>query len=96
MRAARDSDAAMRLVNHTSALVHGIYQYEKVDDLMQWHDAVKCSEISNFKNISNVLLYRSQTIGIIIFIFGLRLMVENWPQLYRPQVVDRSTHHQSP
>jgi hypothetical protein len=31
----------MRLVNHASALVHEIYQREKVDDVMQWRDAVK-------------------------------------------------------
>jgi hypothetical protein len=34
-------EAAMRLVNHASALVHEIYQREKVDDVMQWRDAVK-------------------------------------------------------
>ena len=31
----------MRLVNHASALVHEIYQREKVDDVMQWRDAVQ-------------------------------------------------------
>ena len=31
----------MRLVNHASALVHEVYQREKVDDVMQWRDAVK-------------------------------------------------------
>ena len=34
-------DSEMRLVNHASALVHEIYQREKVDDVMQWRDAVK-------------------------------------------------------
>jgi hypothetical protein len=34
-------EAAMRLVNHASALVHEIYQREKVDDVMQWRDAVQ-------------------------------------------------------
>jgi hypothetical protein len=34
-------EAAMRLVNHASALVHEVYQREKVDDVMQWRDAVK-------------------------------------------------------
>jgi hypothetical protein len=31
----------MRLVNHASQLVHQIYQREKVEDVMQWRDAVK-------------------------------------------------------
>jgi hypothetical protein len=34
-------EAAMRLVNHTSALVHEVYQREKLDDVMQWRNAVK-------------------------------------------------------
>jgi hypothetical protein len=34
-------EAARRLVNHASALVHEVYQREKVDDVMQWRDAVK-------------------------------------------------------
>ena len=40
-RAGVPREAAMRLVNHASALVHEIYQREKVDDVMQWRDAVK-------------------------------------------------------
>jgi integrase len=34
-------DAAMRLVNHASELIHKIYQREKVDDVMKWRDKVK-------------------------------------------------------
>jgi integrase len=40
-RAGVPRDAAMRLVNHASQLVHQIYQREKVDDVMQWRDAVR-------------------------------------------------------
>jgi integrase len=40
-RAGVPREAAMRLVNHASALVHEIYQREKVDDVMQWRDAVQ-------------------------------------------------------
>ena len=40
-RAGVPREAAMRLVNHASALVHEVYQREKVDDVMQWRDAVK-------------------------------------------------------
>jgi hypothetical protein len=31
----------MRLVNHSSELIHQIYQRERVDDVAQWRDAVK-------------------------------------------------------
>jgi integrase len=34
-------EAAMRLVNHSSELIHQIYQRERVDDVAQWRDAVK-------------------------------------------------------
>jgi integrase len=34
-------DAAMRLVNHASELIHKIYQREKVDDVMKWRDKVQ-------------------------------------------------------
>jgi hypothetical protein len=34
-------EAAMRLVNHASELVHQIYQREKVEDVEQWKDAVQ-------------------------------------------------------
>ena len=34
-------EVAMRLVNHSSALVHQIYQREKVDDVAPWRDAVQ-------------------------------------------------------
>ena len=34
-------EEAMRLVNHSSELIHQIYQRECVDDLAQWRDAVK-------------------------------------------------------
>jgi hypothetical protein len=40
-RAAVPREAAMRLVNHASELVHQIYQREKVDDVAQWRDAVQ-------------------------------------------------------
>jgi hypothetical protein len=40
-RAGVPREAAMRLVNHASELVHQIYQWEKVDDVMQWRDAVQ-------------------------------------------------------
>ena len=39
-RAGVPREAAMRLVNHSSELVHQIYQREKVDDVAQWRDAV--------------------------------------------------------
>ena len=34
-------EAAMRLVNHSSELIHQIYQRERVEDVAQWRDAVK-------------------------------------------------------
>ena len=40
-RAGVPREAAMRLVNHASALVHQIYQREKVEDVAQWRDAVQ-------------------------------------------------------
>lgn len=40
-RAGVPREVAMRLVNHASQLVHQIYQREKVDDVMQWRDAVQ-------------------------------------------------------
>jgi hypothetical protein len=40
-RAGVPREAAMRLVNHASELVHGIYQREKVEDVAQWRDAVR-------------------------------------------------------
>ena len=33
-------EAAMRLVNHASDLVHQIYQWEKVKDVEKWRDEV--------------------------------------------------------
>ena len=30
----------MRLVNHASDLIHQIYQREKIEDLLEWRDAV--------------------------------------------------------
>jgi len=35
-----DNLAAMRLVNHSSELIHEIYQREHVEDMAQWRDAV--------------------------------------------------------
>jgi integrase len=40
-RAGVPREAAMRLVNHSSELIHQIYQREKVEDVMKWADAVK-------------------------------------------------------
>ena len=40
-RAGVPREAAMRLVNHASDLIHQIYQREKVEDVAQWRDAVK-------------------------------------------------------
>lgn len=40
-RAGVPREDAMRLVNHASTLVHEIYQREKVEDVMQWRDAVQ-------------------------------------------------------
>jgi integrase len=43
-RAGVPREAAMRLVNHSSELIHQIYQREKVDDVAQWRDAVRFPE----------------------------------------------------
>jgi integrase len=40
-RAGVPREAAMRLVNHASELVHRIYQREKVEDVAQWRDVVR-------------------------------------------------------
>src|SRR5262249_22058791 len=40
-RAGVPREAAMRLVNHASELIHQIYQREKVSDVAQWRDAVQ-------------------------------------------------------
>ncbi len=40
-RAGVPREAAMRLVNHSSELVHQIYQQEKVEDVVQYRDAVQ-------------------------------------------------------
>ena len=40
-RAGVPREAAMRLMNHASELVHRIYQREKVEDVVQWRDAVQ-------------------------------------------------------
>jgi len=40
-RAGVPREAAMRLVNHSSELIHQIYQRERVEDVAQWRDAVK-------------------------------------------------------
>jgi len=39
-RAGVPREISMRLVNHASDLIHQIYQREKVEDLLQWRDAV--------------------------------------------------------
>lgn len=43
-RAGVPREAAMRLVNHSSDLVHQVYQREKVEDVAQWRDAVQFPE----------------------------------------------------
>jgi integrase len=43
-RAGVPREAAMRLVNHSSELVHQIYQRERVEDVAQWRDAVEFGE----------------------------------------------------
>lgn len=40
-RACVPREVAMRLVNHASELVHQIYQRERVEDVVQWRDAVQ-------------------------------------------------------
>jgi len=40
-RAGVPREVAMRLVNHSSELIHQIYQREKVDDVAPWRDAVQ-------------------------------------------------------
>jgi hypothetical protein len=40
-RASVPREVAMRLVNHASELVHQIYQRERVEDIVQWRDAVQ-------------------------------------------------------
>lgn len=40
-RAGVPREAAMRLFNHASELIHQIYQREKVEDVAQWRDAVQ-------------------------------------------------------
>jgi hypothetical protein len=40
-RAGVPREAAMRLVNHSSELVHQVYQRERVEDVVQWRDAVQ-------------------------------------------------------
>lgn len=40
-RAGVPREAAMRLVNHASELIHQIYQREKVEDVVKWRDAVQ-------------------------------------------------------
>jgi integrase len=42
-RAGVPREAAMRLVNHSSELIHQIYQRERVEDVAQWRDAVQFS-----------------------------------------------------
>jgi integrase len=34
-------EAAMRLVNHASELIHKIYQRERAEDVVKWCDAVR-------------------------------------------------------
>lgn len=43
-RAGVPREAAMRLVNHSSELIHQVYQRERVDDVARWRDAVEFPE----------------------------------------------------
>jgi integrase len=43
-RAGVPREAAMRLVNHSSELIHQVYQREKVEDVAPWRDAVQFPE----------------------------------------------------
>jgi integrase len=43
-RAGVPREAAMRLVNHSSELIHKVYQRERVEDVAQWRDAVQFPE----------------------------------------------------
>jgi len=43
-RAGVPREAAMRLVNHSSELIHKIYQRDKVEDVEKWRDAVQFPE----------------------------------------------------
>lgn len=43
-RAGVPREAAMRLVNHSSELIHQVYQREKVEDVAHWRDAVQFPE----------------------------------------------------
>jgi integrase len=43
-RAGVPREAAMRLVNHSSELIHQVYQREKVEDVAAWRDAVQFPE----------------------------------------------------
>lgn len=45
-RAGVPREAAMRLVNHSSELVHQVYQREKVSDVEQWKDSVCFPDIA--------------------------------------------------
>ena len=40
-RAGVPHEVAMRLVNHSSELIHKIYQRERVEDVVKWRDAVQ-------------------------------------------------------
>jgi len=46
-RAEVPREVAMRLVNHSSELVHQIYQREKIDDVVKWRDAVSFPGFTN-------------------------------------------------
>lgn len=43
-RAGVPREVAMRLVNHSSELIHRVYQREKVEDVARWRDAVQFTE----------------------------------------------------
>ena len=43
-RAGVPREVAMRFVNHSSELIHQVYQRERVEDMTQWRDAVQFPE----------------------------------------------------
>ena len=58
-RAGVPREAAMRLVNHASELIHQICQREKVKDVAQWRDAVQFAAERGFdRENSKVRYYR--------------------------------------
>jgi len=49
-RAGVPREVAMRLVNHSSELIHKIYQRERVEDVVKWRDAVQFPSTSRIQS----------------------------------------------